>query len=135
MIYIIPYNKFTLNEAINFVDINTSNDTVKVGAAYNNSSKMGAIRLVGKHGTKDYKIKVSIPLIYTGPVQPVKITKKLTNSGKSSEYTIYTSVSGQTHTLDKSDVVKLLSLYNSKNSSIQIGRATFTRTYKYKDVV
>jgi len=48
---------------------------------------MGAIRLVGKHGTKDYKIKVSIPLIYTGQVQPVKITKKLTNSGKSSVYT------------------------------------------------
>jgi len=134
MIYILPYNKFKLNEAVSYVDIYTSNETVKVGAAYNNKSKMGAVRLVGKHGTKDYKIDVAIPIIYTGPVQPVKITKKLTNSGNSSEYTIYTSVDGQKHTLDKDDVVKLVNLYNSKNNSTTIGRATFTRTWKFSDI-
>ena len=134
MIYIVPYNKFILNEAVNFVDIYTKNETVKVGAAYNDKSKKGAIRLVGKYGVKDYKITVKIPIIYTGPVQPVKITKKLISDGNSSEYTIYTSVDGQTHTLDKDDVVKLVNLYNTKNSSATIGRATFTKTYEFKDI-
>ena len=51
-----------------------------------------------------------------------------------SEYTIYTSVDGQKHTLDKDDVVKLVNLYNSKNNSTTIGRATFTRTWKFSDI-
>lgn len=131
--HILSYNKFKLNEAVNFVSINTSNDSAEVGAAYNNNSKMGILRIKGKYGIKDYKISLAIPLIYTGPVQPVNITKKLTNGGKSSEYTIHTSVSGQTHTLDKSDVVKLLDLYNTKATKVTMGRMTLTQTWKFKE--
>lgn len=132
--HILSYNKFKLNEAdINFVSINTSSDNAQVGAVYNNNSKAGILRVKGKHGIKDYKISVAIPFIYTGPVQPTKITKKLSSDGKSSEYTIYTNVKDQTHDLDKSEVVQLLdSLYNTKKTKLKIGRATFTQTWNFK---
>lgn len=116
------------------VTLNTSTESIKMRAVYD-KSRGGVIRLEGKKGPKDYKISVKIPLIYTGPVQPVKLTKELTQGGKSAEYTIWTNVDGQSHTIDRSDAIQLADLYNGDGNSMSIGRATFTRTWKYKDLV
>jgi hypothetical protein len=135
MLYIKSFNSFKINEAISsFVTINTSAESMKVAAVYNDKSKMGVIRLVGKKGPRDYKVSVSIPVIYTGPVQPIKIEKRLTDGGTSSEYKIFTNVKGQSHMLDKEEVLDLVKMYNHDMNNITIGRATFTRTWKFKDV-
>lgn len=133
--HVLKFSDF-LNEGedIQFVTLNTSEESLKVAAVYNKNSGKGAVRIIGKHGPRDYKINVSIPLIYTGPVQPTKIDKKLVAGGKSAEYTIHTNVKGQTHEIDKADALELAKMYNADVRSKDIGRAKFIRTWELKDI-
>ena len=133
--YIAKFADF-LNESeeIQFVTLNTSSESLKLAAVYNKKSGKGAIRIIGKHGPRDYKINVSIPLIYTGPVQPVKIDKQLVDGGTSATYTIHTNVKGQTHEIDKADALALANMYNTDTRNKKLGRATFSRTWEMKDI-
>jgi hypothetical protein len=97
----------------------------------------GVIRIEGKKGPKDYRISVKIPMIYTGAVQPILLEKTMLNGGKSSEYTIWTNVKGQSHTISRKDALQLADLYNSDRNSVTLGslaQVTFTRTWKWKDL-
>lgn len=133
--YVAKFSEFlTEAEDVQFVTLNTEKESLKLAAVYNEKSGKGAIRIIGKHGPRDYKINVSIPLIYTGPVQPTKIYKKLIDDGKSAIYTIYTNVKGQTHEIDKKEALALANMYNTDTQKKQLGRATFSRTWELKDI-
>jgi hypothetical protein len=133
--HVLKFSDF-LNEGedIQFVTLNTSKESLKIAAVYDKKSGKGAVRIIGKHGPRDYKINVTIPLIYTGPVQPTKIDKELVADGTSASYTIHTNVKGQTHEISKKDALKLATMYNADVRREDIGRANFSRTWELKDI-
>jgi hypothetical protein len=133
--HVLKFSDF-LNEGedVQFVTLNTDRESLKIAAVYNEKSGKGAVRIIGKHGPRDYKINVTIPLIYTGPVQPTKIDKELVDGGTSAKYTIHTNVKGQTHEIPKKDALELAKMYNTDTRSKNIGRANFSRTWELKDI-
>lgn len=93
----------------------------------------GAIRVEGQHGKRDYKLNVDAVGWDPFNVVPKNLIKKSNN-----DWTIYTNVDDQKHTLSRSDMEELITLYNSgKNEKLVKGLVadvTFTRTWDFSGV-